>query len=262
MKERLFKILEPPENNDKTSKFFDVFIIILITLNILSIILESFNSLKIHYNAIFKTFEVISVIIFSIEYLARVYISDLKYKEKNKLKSRLFFMITPMAIIDLMAILPFYIPFLIPVDLRFLRMFRIFRVFRIFKLNRYSKSMNLIMKVIKKSLDELMATVFILIMLILLSATMIYYAETGAQPEEFPNIINTLWWAVCTLTTVGYGDVYPITSLGKILTSIISILGIGLVALPTGIISSGFIAEVQTKKETICPNCGEKISEN
>ena len=154
-----------------------------------------------------------------------------------------------MAVIDLLAILPFYIPMLIPIDLRFLRVLRLTKILRILKLNRYSKSLQLLGKILKNKRADLLVTVFVTTILIIFASSLMYYIENPAQPEQFPNIVASFWWAITTLTTVGYGDLYPITILGKILSGVIALLGIGLVALPTGIISSGFIEELSQRKK-------------
>ncbi len=272
LKNRIFQIIEKATEDDKASKKFDIFIMTLIILNTIAIVLESFNSLSEKYSLYFTVFEVISVIIFTIEYLLRVWTSDLLYLySKGKLSAMLRYIFSPMAIIDLLAILPFYLPMFIPFDLRFLRMFRISRLLRLLKINRYTKALTVIINIIKSKKDELLATVFMMLFMIMISSTMMYYFENQVQPEAFPNIVASFWWAIATLTTVGYGDIYPITAMGKILASIIAVLGIGIVALPTGIISSGFMEVVtnkfknkeikidEEKKEMICPHCGEKI---
>jgi voltage-gated potassium channel len=132
---------------------------------------------------------------------------------------------------------------------------------RILKLNRYNNSLNIIGRVLRNEKEKLFMTVFIIVIMLLLSSSFMYYIENTVQPEKFPNIISALWWAVATLTTVGYGDVYPVTNLGKLLSGIIAVLGIGLVALPSGIISSGLINEVsrKDKEKIICPHCGKEI---
>ncbi len=173
-----------------------------------------------------------------------------------------------MALIDLAAILPFYLPMIINLDLRFLRILRLTRIFRILKINRYTESLEMIKVVLYKKKEELGVTTFVTFLLLLFSSSLMYYIETEAQPEAFPNIIASFWWGVATLTTVGYGDVYPITVIGKILSGIIALLGIGLVALPTGIISSGFMDEMnqkrkserEYKKKNYCPYCGEELN--
>jgi voltage-gated potassium channel len=149
-----------------------------------------------------------------------------------------------MGIFDLCAILPFYLPFAF-IDLRVLRIWRLVRLLRVIKLTRYNKSFDLIVKVFKREKDKLLMTFFIVGIMLLLASSVMYVVGNVVQPDEFPNILATLWWAVVTLTTVGYGDVYPVTVLGKLLSGIISILGIILIALPSGIICSGFIKEYE-----------------
>jgi voltage-gated potassium channel len=150
---------------------------------------------------------------------------------------------------------------LIAVDLRFLRILRLTRILRILKIQRYSSSLKMIGKVLKSKKDDLLVTIFVTSLLLLLASAIMYYIEADDQPEAFPNIIAAFWWAIATLTTVGYGDVYPVTAIGKVLSGIIALLGIGIVALPTGIISSGFMDAMEKKraKKKHCPNCGEEI---
>jgi voltage-gated potassium channel len=259
MKQRVFEIIEKADDGDVSSKVFDWVILILIVLNVLSIIIMSFDNIAAEFGTELYYFEVFSVIVFSIEYLLRMWTADLKYPQYGPVKSRVRLAFSFMAIIDLLAILPFYLPLIVVIDLRFLRMFRLARIFRIFKLNRYSKALNHITKVIKDKKEELLTSVFIMLFIIVLSSTLIYFIEHDMQPEAFPNIVASFWWAICTLTTVGYGDVYPITLAGKVLASIIAVSGIGLVALPTGIISSGFMDHISS--DTVCPHCGKKYGE-
>ena len=245
---RVYKIIEPAERCDVHSKCFDIFIIILILANIISVILESFSNLQEKYGAWFNTFELISVIIFTVEYVLRLITAVHKYPGETVRRSIIKYILSPMAIIDLFAILPFYIPLLIKVDLRFLRILRLTRLLRILKVNRYSKSLQLLGRVLKRKKEELVVTLFVTMILMLLAASIMYYLESEVQPKAFPNIIASFWWAIATLTTVGYGDVYPVTIFGKILAGFIALLGIGLVALPTGIISSGLMEEFEEEK--------------
>ncbi len=261
IKKRIFQIIEKADDGDRASKIFDIFILSLIILNILAIVLESHFYLRTKYKSLFYAFELISVLVFTIEYLLRLWTSDIKYKYLSKNKAALKQISTPLSIVDLIAILPFYLPVLLPFDLRFLRLFRMARFFRILKLNRYSNALSLIVKVLKNKKDVLLAAFYILTMTILTSSVFMYYVENRVQPENFSSITATFWWAVATLTTVGYGDIYPITALGKVLATIISITGIGIVALPTGIISSGFIEEIDNNNNKICPHCGKKMSD-
>lgn len=257
MKKRIFEVIEKANGKDILSKIFDISIIILIILNVIAVIINSFSDLPVFLNVILKYFEIISIVIFTIEYLLRIWTADLLHK--NSKHPHLKYIFSFMSLIDVLSILPFYIPFILPFDLRFLRMLRLLRLLRIFKINRYNDAMDIIGKVFRNEKEKLLTTVFITTVLIILASSIMYYVENEAQPEEFPNIVASIWWAVATLTTVGYGDIYPITILGKLLSGIIAILGIGLVALPTGIISSGFINEVTTNNKKFCPHCGKEI---
>jgi len=255
-KRRLFEILEPAEEGDVASKIFDVSIIILICVNIAAVIASSFNSLSKSFYTYLFYFEIFSIVIFTSEYLLRLWTSNYLYPDSKFPYIRFIFSFA--AIIDLAAILPFYLPFIVKVDLRFLRVLRVLRMFRVFKLGRYSEAMNVIGKVLKKEKEKLISTIVLTVIMIFISATVMYYAENTAQPDIFPNIIETLWWAVSTFTTVWYGDYYPITVIGKICGAVISLLGIMIVALPSGIICSGFMEEIY-KGHKKCPHCGKEI---
>ena len=267
MKKRIFTIIEKGTKDDILSRMFDWIIMTLIVFNVLAVVLESFNTLKTSFGASFRGFETFSVIIFTVEYVIRIWTADLKYPHKGKLLSRIAFIFSAMAIIDLLAILPFYIPLTTRVDLRALRILRLTRILRILKISRYSNSLALIGRVFKRRKSDLAVTIFVTFLLLLLASSLMYYIENPVQPDKFPNIVATSWWTIVTLTTVGYGDIYPITIVGKILGGIIALLGIGLVALPTGIISSGFMEEVSSRnkqhkdKTHTCPHCGKEIEE-
>ena len=223
---------------------------ILIWLNIAAIILDSINDVHDKYNEFFTYFGFFSIVIFTIEYLLRLWTAPYKFiSSKNVFLPYLRYIFSFFGIIDLCVILPFYLPFIINVDLRVFRILRIFRFMRILKLARYNSSLKLIIRVFRKQKEKLYITIFFMVVMILLASSIMYFVENAVQPDKFPNIPATLWWAVATLTTVGYGDVYPVTILGKILGSIISIMGIGLIAMPSGIISMGLISEAEAEKE-------------
>ena len=266
---RVYEIIEKGKAGDQASRVFDICIVTLIILNVTAIILGSIEEINVHLELPFRIFEIVSVIFFTIEYLLRIWTSKLKTGASNSLAAFLKYIITPMAIIDLLAILPFYLPLLIPLDLRFVRVLRLTRLLRIFKIQRYARSLNLIGKVLKNKKEQLLVTIFITVILIIFSSTLMYYIENDVQPAAFPNILAAFWWSIETLTTIGYGDVYPVTVLGKILGAVIAVLGIGLVALPTGILSSGFVEELSKRRNkqpgendthyTYCPHCGKKL---
>lgn len=268
IKKRIFEIIQTANDGDIASKIFDIFIIFLIIVNVISVIAETFNLPPKILNFL-NCIETISVIMFTVEYLLRVYTADLIYTNKTPVIARIRYIFSFMALIDLFAILPFYLPFLIPMDLRVLRMIRIIRLLRIFKLNRYTKALSTIAIVFKNKKNQLISSIFVVFMLMIIASVLMYNIENQAQPETFSNAFSALWWAVATLTTVGYGDIYPVTIMGKILSATIALLGIGLVAVPSGIISAGFIETIEHEKEEkqsqedeqkyYCPYCGKKL---
>lgn len=264
IKERIFNLIRDDDENDLASNIFDGIIIALIAINVIIVIAQTF-SLSETVQDIFDWIELISVAIFSVEYLLRVYTADLIRPELSPLKARIKYIFSFMAIIDLLAILPFYLPYVISIDLRVLRILRVIRLFRIFKLNRYTTALASIGAVFKRKKNQLLSSIFVVVLLMIMASVLMYNVESEAQPEAFSNAFSSLWWAVATLTTVGYGDIYPITVLGKILSAIIALLGIGLVAVPTGIISAGFTELIDEEKENeedeklYCPYCGHKL---
>ena len=266
-KTAIFRTIEPAEDGDIVSKAFDIIIIGLIIINIGMVIAETFD-LSDRIRHLFSVLEAISVAVFTLEYALRVWTADLIRPQMAPAKARLRFIFSFMALMDLLAILPFYVPFIIPVDLRVLRTLRVTRLLRLFKVNRYTTALTTIGKVFKKKAPQLVASMLIVGLLMLISAVLMYNIENAAQPNVFENAFDALWWAIATLTTVGYGDIYPITAGGKILSSVIAVLGICLVAVPTGIISAGFMETIdhaESKPEPAhdekcyCPYCGKRI---
>lgn len=236
MKQYIKSIVEI--NDNKKSRVFAFFIQVLILVSIITFSIETIPNLKPETKTILQVIEWFSVIVFSLEYVLRIYVADSKPK----------FIFSFFGIIDLLAILPFYLSF--GVDLRSLRALRFLRLFRILKLVRYNRAMNHFTSAIKSAKEEIFLFIFITLILIYFSAVGIYYFENEAQPEHFSSIFDSLWWAIITLTTVGYGDVYPITVGGKVFTFIILMIGLGIVAIPTGIISSALTKSVDKKHTT------------
>jgi len=265
LQNRIWEILENTKDDDQNGRIDDYFLLILIILNVIAMIIGSVNSIQEKYSLEFYYFELISIIIFTIEYILRLWVCICDKKYQKGLSGRVRYALTPMALIDLLAILPFYLPFT-GLDLRAIRIFRLLQFFRIAKSARYVTSLRLFARVIKSRKSELAITSIVMFMLIIFASTLMYHFEGDVQPDKFPDIPTSMWWAVSTMTTVGYGDVIPITGIGKFIASIVAILGIGLFALPTGILGAGFIEELQKKKknESIyqCPNCGHEIKSN
>ena len=263
MRKRLNQILRPAVGGDVASRTCDIFILSVISLSVIGIILESVQSIHDGAPGVFHWIEIVSVAIFTVEYVLRLWSCVEESKYKHPILGRARFALTPLALIDLAAILPFYLPF-VGVDLRFIRVVRLLRLFRVAKVGRYSRSLQLLGRVIRGKKEELGVTLFILLLLVVLASCFLYHAENAAQPDAFPSIPAAMWWAVATLTTVGYGDIYPVTAAGKCLASVIAILGIGMFALPTGILGAGFVEEVQARKRQAkrCPHCGKVIGES
>lgn len=260
LKFRIFSFLNVSQKKGDLSWYFDVSIITLILLNVIAIVLESIEAVRLSAQVYFEIFEWISVVIFTIEYVLRIWTANLMDEFKKPFFGNVKFALTPLAIIDLLAFLPFYLPFF-GVDLRLLRVLRVFRIFRLFKISRYVEALSFINRVFKKKKEELVISLIFTMFLLLVASTLMYYIENEAQPENFSSIPETMWWGIATLTTVGYGDIYPMTPLGQFLGGIIAIIGIGLFALPTGILAAGFSDEIAHRKlpEDYCPTCTQPI---
>lgn len=267
-RQRIFRIVDEDARDYRPSRLFNGFIVFLIFVNMVAIIFESDDRYATAYADIFHYLELVSVVIFGLEYLMRLLTADFSYPHLRGARPYFRYLISPLAIIDLLAILPSILILVAPyfvvlagqMDFRIIRLLRTMRLLRIFKITRYSSSLRLIIDVFRDKARDLAVTIFITLMLMVISSTIMYYVEHNAQEEQFPNILATFWWAVATLTTVGYGDVYPITALGKLLSGIIALLGIGLVALPTGILSSAFVDQMEKRRQGKLGEEGEEAS--
>ena len=261
MKRRTYEILEKAAAGDRTSRTFDLFIMSLIVLNVLMVIVETVPWVAERYGTILAWFEIASVAVFTAEYLLRIWSITSDPARRRPIRGRIAFALTPLALVDLIAILPFYLPMLVAIDLRFVRAIRLLRMFRLFKMGRYVRSLRLLARILREKKEELYIVVFVLLIMLVLTSSLMYYVEHEAQPEAFSSIPASMWWGVVTLTTVGYGDMFPITPLGKLLGVVIAVLGIGMFALPAGILSSGFVDALEKgdAPELRCPHCGKKI---
>jgi len=227
--------------NRKWTDRIDKFIYVLILLSTLAIILESDQELSKTYHRLFRNFEVISVAIFSLEYIYR---TVLNFRRNKNLKYNYSFY----GLIDLIAVLPFFLPLAFAFDSRALRILRLIRALRVLKVSQHSKAVKHLLQVFKQIKGELTLTFFLSLILIVFSGIVVYYVENPSQPDVFNNIGNSIWWALATLTTVGYGDIYPITVLGKLIASFVAIVGIGLIAIPTGLISATYVDILKKEK--------------
>ncbi|MEW6996585.1 ion transporter [Colwelliaceae bacterium BS250] len=250
LRKQAYQFLERHNNDSVLAKYFNLFLIVLIITNVLAVIFESDVKISNQYHAEFALFEIISIAIFTVEYLIRLWICIESYELKAlpSLKARLKYIVSPVAIIDLIAIAPFFISLFISIDLRQLRLLR---VMRLLKLTHYFKGFTLFLTVIAKEIKSITATLMVMLFLIVIAASMMYTLENEAQPEVFGNILHSLWWSVVTMTTVGYGDVTPVTTLGKIVATFIMLIGVAIVALPAGLLAARFGEELRDRKRKL-----------
>ncbi len=248
IKRKIFEIIQPDCGNSSMSRAFDFLITGLILVSVIAVFAGTFE-LSAGASRTLETIEKIASVAFTIEYALRIFTADLLRPELPPWKSRVKYVVSPMAAIDLVAILPFWLPMILPGSLLGMRALRLVRLLRIFKLNRYFDAMRAIGAVIVEKKRELVGSLFFIVLLMLVTSLLMYSIEHDAQPEAFRNAFSGLWWAVATVTTVGYGDIYPVTHLGRLLGAIIAFSGIAAVAVPTGIITAGLSSVMERTKE-------------
>lgn len=274
LKQSIYQVLSVSSNRRDFSWYFDLGLITFILLNVLAIVLESVPALHEAYRAEFHAFEVFSVAVFSVEYLLRLWTITEDPAYAHPVWGRVRYFFSASALIDLLAILPFFFGLLLTpggsfaqtFDARFVRILRLFRLFRLLKIFRYVSAMQIIGNVFRSKKEELLISLTFILFLLLMVSCGMYYIERDAEGTQFVSIPATMWWGVATLTTVGYGDIYPITPLGKFLGGVIAILGIGLFALPTGILAAGTAEEIERAKrrkkedDGLCSCCGRPLN--
>lgn len=241
-KKRVFDIIQIGQDGDWISKLFDILVIGMIVANLFIAILLTFDEMEPYAGAL-GTVELITVIGFTVEYALRLWTAEYLYPRCSPGKARLKYAASFGGIIDLLSFLPYYLPVFFPAGVVAFRMFRVVRIFRLFQVNAYYDALNVIGDVIKSKRDQLLSSIFIIFVLMVASSLCMYSLESAVQPDVFQNAFSGFWWAVSTLLTVGYGDIYPITIPGRIFGIIITFLGVGMVAIPTGILSAGFVEQ-------------------
>ena len=247
LRRRAYQILEGAAADEPAARIVNGLLIGLIVANVATLILASEAAIGRHYRVGFELFERLSVVLFTLEYAARVWAAverpDRRYAAP--VVGRIRYMLSPLALVDLIVILPFYLSVLLPVDLRFMR---VFRLFLIFKLTRHQASIGLLARVLRNEAGPITAALCVLAMLLVVAASFAYLAERAAQPLVFASIPDAMWWAIVTMTTVGYGDMVPVTPLGKVIGGVIAVIGLGMVALPAGLLASGFSEQLHQRR--------------
>ena len=242
LKEKIFNIIQIGDKSNPISRMFDIFITVTIVANILVTFLQTFDELAF-LTTVFKGVEYVTIFIFCVEYILRIWTAEYLYPDKSRGRSRLRFLVSFDGIVDFLTIVPvfFLSGFVI------FRMLRVARIFHLFRLNAKYDSFNVITTVLYEKRNQIISSVFIVLILMLASSLCMYSVEHDAQPTVFRNAFSGIWWSMSTLLTVGYGDIYPITPLGRVMAICIAYLGVGAVAIPTGIISAGFVEQYQRK---------------
>ncbi len=239
-KKRIFEIIQIGNQTDVPSLVFDILIVFVILLNIVITFCQTFARLA-KYETLLQTIELITIAIFTVEYILRLWTAQYLYPEAQNGGARLKFLFSFYGIVDLLTILPYFLPFFFPSGAVAFRMFRVVRILRLFRINAKYDAFHVITSVLKEKRSQLAYSIFLVLVLMMASSLCMYGLEHEAQPEHFSNAFSGIWWSVSTLLTVGYGDIYPITVGGQAMAIVIAFLGVGMVAIPTGIISAGFV---------------------
>lgn len=247
-RKRLFEIVEVGAADDWISRGYDLLSTLILVVNLTVTVMNTFDAVSLRYGAMLKGIESFTVAFFAVDYVLRLLSCRFLRPAERELKSLLLYMVSFTGLVDLLSFLPYYLPFFFPDGAVAFRMFRVIRIFRLFRINAYYDSLNVITEVLTSKKQQLLSSVFILLVLMLGSSLCMYSLEHEAQPEVFRNAFSGIWWSVSTLLTVGYGDIYPVTTLGKLCGTIIAFLGVGMVAIPTGIISAGFVDQYSRLK--------------
>lgn len=248
-RKRLFEILEVGNDLDWVSRLYDYINAGSIIINLAVSIMYTYADLRERYGTVFLWVEGITVAFFGMDYILRIYTAKFLYPDESGARAVMKYIFSFTGIVDLLSFLPYYLPIFFPAGTVAFRMIRIVRIFRLFRIDAYYDSLSVITTVIKGKRQQLISSVFIILILMLASSLCMYSLENEAQPEVFSNAFSGIWWAASTLLTVGYGDIYPITIMGKVFGICISFLGVGMVAIPTGIISAGFVDQYSTLKK-------------
>ena len=249
IKRRTFEIIQIGNDKDKASISFDMFITLVIFMSLFITLLETFDGAR-PYTKQMETVEFITMLIFAVEYALRIWTAEYLYPKKSSFRAKLAFARSFYGVIDLLTFVPYFLPVFFPAGAVAFRMFRVARIFRLFRVNAYYDAFNVIAEVLIEKKDQILSSVWMILVLMLASSLCMYSLENGVQPDKFKDAFSGIWWAVSTLLTVGYGDIYPVTLAGRLVGIFIAFLGVGMVAIPTGIISAGFV-ELYSRMKTL-----------
>jgi voltage-gated potassium channel len=240
---RVYEIVEIGAAGDLLSRAYDLFYTLTIVLNLTATVLDTYNAIHAKYGALLRLIEFVTVTAFAVDYVLRIYTADFHYRGLSRGKAAVKYALSFGGVVDILSFLPVYLPFFFPSGAAAFRLVRVIRIFRLFRINAYYDSLNVITSVLSSKKNQLISSVSIILVLMLASSLCMYSLENEAQPDVFSNAFSGIWWAASTLLTVGYGDIYPVTTMGRILGIVITFLGVGMVAIPTGIISAGFVEQ-------------------
>jgi voltage-gated potassium channel len=263
LRRRVYHALEVEEDDTGWERALNVALLVLIVVNVAAVVLETVPDLKARHERTFDVIEGFSVAVFTLEYVLRLWssVEDARYRDAG---GRLHFALSPLALIDLAAIAPSYVPGEIFLDLRFARLIRLVRLLRVLKIARYSATVRSFARVARAKGPDIGVILLLLGLMLLLASSAMYFLEHHAQPQVFSSIPASMWWAIVTLTTVGYGDVVPMTPVGRALGALIALIGIGFFALPAGLLAAAFTEEMarQRRREAgdVCPTCGRPLN--
>lgn len=261
VRRRVYEVIEVGEQG--VGRAIALAVMALIAINVGAVILETVDWIARDHAGLLATIETLSVAVFTAELLLRLWSCTADPRFADPIRGRLRFLVQPLTIVDIVAIAPFFLPLLLP-DLRFARAVRLLRLFRLLKFGRYSETVRTLGRVLVAKREDLTVAASAVVVVLVVASCLMYHVEHDAQPEQFSSIPAAMWWGIATLTTVGYGDVYPVTTLGRFLGAVIALSGVGLVAMPAGILAAGFTEEMHRRRQAAaesgegptCPHCG------
>ena len=263
LRNRVYHALEVEDDDEGFERALNLGLMVLIIMNVGAVLLETVPQLQRRFGLAFDVLEAFSIGVFTLEYLLRLWSCTENQAYAGAVRGRLRFFLNPLALVDLAVIVPAYLPGDVFIDLRYVRIVRLIRMLRLLKMSRYSMTVQTFVRVAEEKRTDLGLISVLLTILLVLASSSMYFVEHSVQPQVYSSIPAAMWWAVQTMTTVGYGDMIPATPMGKFLGSVIALIGIGFFALPTGVLAAAFAEELARRRSVrgICPTCGQTMPE-